>query len=247
MAESGRIYAMIYLLYGEDNVKAREKMHNLVDSLRTKKPDASFFKIDSECFSDVQLEELIVGAGLFEQKYIVVLDKIFENKEAKEFVVKNIKEIGASENIFIILDGKLDKKTLVKLEKYSEKVQEFTKKEVKKEVKFNIFSLGDSFGSRKKKELWVLFQKALNVGISPEEIHGTLFWMTKSMILSKNTKTAKETGLNPFVFRKSMLFAKNFDDKELKDISSKLVSIYHEARSGGVELSVALEMFILSL
>ncbi len=222
-------------------------MHSLVDSLCVKKPNASLFKIDSDCFDCVRLEELIVGAGLFEQKYIVVLDRVFENEEAKEFVFKNIKETGVSENIFIILEGKLDKKTLTKFEKNSEKIQEFEKAEVKKQEKFNIFTLSDAFGGRKKKELWVLFQKAISVGMSPEEIHGTLFWMVKSMILSKNAKTFEEAGLSSFVFRKSVSFAGNFEDKELKNISSNLVSIYHNARRGGMELGTALEVFILSV
>ena len=237
---------MIYLLHGEDTTKAREKMHALVDSLRAKKPDASFFKIDNEHWSDAQLEEYISSPGLFEQKYIVVLDRVFENKEAKEYVLKNIKDVGVSENIFIILEGKLDKKTLTKFEKNAEKVVGFTKKATKKSEKFNIFALSDAFGGRKKKELWVLFQKAVNAGISPEEIHGTLFWVVKSIILSKNTNNAKEAGLNPFVFRKSASFAKNFDEKELKNIFSSLVSMYHDARRGGMELGVALEVFILS-
>ncbi len=238
---------MIYLLYGEDTTKSREKMNTLVGSLRAKKPDASFFKIDDEHWSSAQLEELIVGAGLFEQKYIVVLDRVFENKEAKEFVFKNMKEIGVSENIFIILECKLDKRTLTKFEKNGEKVVEFPKKVIKKEDKFNIFTLSDALGGRNKKELWVLFQKAVNAGMSPEEIHGTLFWVVKSMILSKNTKTAGEAGLNPFVFRKSVSFARNFESKELRNISSCLVSIYHEAHGGGMELSIALEVFILSI
>ncbi len=222
-------------------------MHTLVDTLRAKKPDASFFKMDDEYWSDARLEEFVVGAGLFEQKYIVVLDRVFENKEVKEFVFKNIKEIGSSENIFIILEGKLDKKTLTKFEKNAEKVQEFEKRVIKKQEKFNIFTLSDAFGGRKKKELWVLFQKAVNAGMSPEEIHGTLFWVVKSMILSKNTKTAGEAGLNPFVFRKSASFASNFENKELKNISSNLVSMYHGARRGEMELGVALEVFILSV
>ena len=239
---------MIYLLYGEDTAKAREKMHTLVDSLHAKKPDASLFKMDETNFNSARLEEFVLSAGLFEQKYIVVLDNVFENKEAKEVVIKKVKDIGVSENIFIVLEGKLDKKTIVKMEKYTEKVQEFVKSvPAKKKDEFNIFSLTDAIGRRDRKKAWVLFQQAIASGAAAENIHGTIFWAVKSMLLAQDAKTAKEAGLNPFVFSKSVSFAKNFNNNELKNISSRLVSIYHDARRGGTELVVALEMFILSI
>lgn len=239
---------MIYLIYGEDRIKAREKMHKVVDSLRVKKPDASLFKMDSDDFSVVRLEELALGRGLFEQKYIVVLDSVFENKEAKDVVMEKIKDIGVSENIFIILEGKLDKKTVTKIEKSAEKVQEFViEKSSKKKEEFNMFALTDAIGGRDRKKAWVLFQQAVAGGTSAENIHGTIFWGVKSMILAGGAKTAKEAGLNPFVFNKSVSFAKNFDDGELENISSQLITIHHEARRGGTNLGVALETFILSV
>jgi len=239
---------MIYLLYGEDAVKAREKMHTLVDSMCTKKPDASLFKMDGEHFSVGQLEELTFSAGLFEQKHIVVLDNVFESKEYKDAVVKKIKDISASENIFIILEGKLDKKTVTKIEKNTEKVQEFVKSTPDEKKKdFNIFALTDAIGRRDRKKAWVLLQQATAEGVSPENVHGTIFWGMKSMLLARGAKTAKEAGLNPFVFSKSVSFSKNFKDGELENTSSRLISIYHEARRGGAELGIALELFILSI
>ena len=97
------------------------------------------------------------------------------------------------------------------------------------------------------KDAWVLLQKALDTGGVPEEIHGMLFWQVKSMILAVSSKTAGEAGLNPFVFRKSLSFAKNFTEEELKNLSARLVSIYHDARRGGDELAIALEKFVLSI
>jgi len=238
---------MIYLLYGEDTVKARGKMYALVDSLRAKKPDASLFKMDSEHFGSAQLEEFILGAGLFEQKYIVVLDNVFEDKEAKEIIIKKVKDIGTSENIFIILENKLDKKTVTKIEKNANKIQEFTEKKSVKKEEFNVFALSDAIGRRDRKKAWVLFQQAVAGGLAAENIHGTIFWAVKSILLASGAKTAKEAGLNPFVFSKSVSFAKNFEDEELKNISSRLVSIYHDAHRGGTELGVALELFILSV
>lgn len=239
---------MIYLLYGEDTAKARAKTRSLIDSLRAKKPDASFFTMDDEHFSAAELDERISGAGLFEQKYIVMLDHLLQNKDTKDALEERIKEIGASENIFFILEGKLDKKTAVKIEKHAKHTQEFASATfAKKGRSFNIFSLSDAFGKRDKKQAWVLLQKAVVQGIAPEEVHGTLFWGVKSMLLAKDAKTAGEAGLNPFVFNKSASFAKNFQEGELESISSRLVAMYHESRERGSDLAIALEMFVLSV
>jgi len=239
---------MLYFLHGENEIKGREKLHNLLDSLITKKPDVSVFNIDSVSFNEAQIDELIEGQGLFEQKYIVFLDKVFQNKEAKEIVLGKLKDIAKSQNIFLFLEGKTDKKTLTKIEKLAEKVLEFKDENVKKYNEgFKIFNLADALGKRDKKNLWVLYQKSKGHDISPEEVHGILVWQVKSIYLSKNSKSASESGLNPFVFRKASGFAKNFTNEELKRMSSELVYLYHDARRGILEFDIALERFLLDL
>ena len=46
---------MFYFLHGEDKDKARKKAHELIDGLTKKRPNASFFKIDSENIGHFQL------------------------------------------------------------------------------------------------------------------------------------------------------------------------------------------------
>ena len=41
---------MIYFFYGTDTDKARNKAHELVESLRKKKSEAGFFKLDARIF-----------------------------------------------------------------------------------------------------------------------------------------------------------------------------------------------------
>lgn len=108
---------MIYFLYGTDIDKARTKANELIESLRKKKPDASFFKIDSKNFNGSLLHEYIGGQGLFSNKYIVYLDRLCEKREVKEEFLEKIKEISESDNIFIVLEGKIDKATAIKIEK----------------------------------------------------------------------------------------------------------------------------------
>lgn len=245
---------MIYLLYGSDTDKARAKLHDLVDSLVKKKPDASHERMNDETFDAGRLEELIGGMGLFSQKAIIEMINVFRNKNAKEAVLERIKDIGKSDNIFVFLEGELTKADLGKFEKNAEKVQNFTEVEPRDEAKphpnkieFKIFSLTDAFGRRDRKQLWVLYTKAKMNDVAAEEIHGILFWQVKAMLQAAEAGNAKEAGLNPFVYQKSKGFLQKYSVSEVKAISYKLVSMYHNARRGIHDFDVALEKFILEV
>jgi len=240
---------MIYFYHGIDTEKVRIQAHKVLDILQSKRPGVSLFKMDSETFNERELEELIFSAGLFERKHIVFLDNVLSSEYVKSFVMEKIKDIATSEHAFVMIQEKVDKKTLTKIEKHAERIEEFTKEKVnvKKYNEFNVFALTDAFGKKNKKQTWVLLQKALNKGSSPEELHGLLFWQVKNIILAKCSASASDAGLNPFVFKKAQSFSSNFKEEELTVLSSELVDMYHRARMGGVELPVALEKFVLAI
>ena len=227
---------MIYFYYGTDTESARKKAKVTVDSLLAKKPDATLVKIGDEDISESQIHELTAGQALFSHKYIVYIRETFENKENKEIILKNIKEIAESENIFIFAEGKMDKAGLTKIEKVAEKVQEFEKPEKslnKKEKlaligeKIDFFEFADALGRRDKRGLWVLYQDALAEQVPAEEVHGIFYWQVKSVLLAKKSKSATEAGMKPFPFQKAQGYARNFTDGELEKISSRLVEMYH--------------------
>ncbi len=162
-------FNMLYFLYGKDTQKSRKKLHSLLDLLFKKKPNASFFKLDLDSFKEEKIEELLFSQGLFEQKYIVQLDSLFEDKEISKLLVDRLEDLQKSENIFICIENKISKPVLKKIEKFAAKVQEFL---LKKEGRtfatqngdfsindFNIFDLATCFGNKNKKDLWVLYQK----------------------------------------------------------------------------------------
>lgn len=236
---------MIFLLHGTDTFKSKTKLNDLVKKLLQRKPNAMTIRFNEEEFQKTEFLDQIESIGLFENNSIVVLDSILKNTENKDVVLENLKELKDSENIFIILEEKLDKKTLTKLSKFSEKVQEFNLVKKEEKNKFNIFSLSDALGNRNRKKLWVIYQNCKNNNISDEEVHGILFWSLKSLILSKNSNGAKESGLNPFVFKKNLKFSENYSNEELENLMSKLISLYHDARRGIKPLDIALEQFVL--
>lgn len=218
---------MIYFYYGTDIKKNRDKAHDLIDSLQKKKPDASFFQINSENFDSSKLQEYIGGQGLFSNKYIVFLDRLSEKKEIKDLFVESIKEVAGSNNIFIILEGKIDKATSTKIEKKAEKSIKSDLIEKEGKVDSRIFEIANVFDRKNKKELWLVYRELIENGNSPEEIHGVLFWKVKTMLLSDYYRSWKK--------------------EELIVMLDKLVSVYHESRRGLHELETGLESLILKL
>jgi DNA polymerase III delta subunit len=238
---------MIYFLYG-DTMTAGSKAQNLVKDLLKKRPDASYVKIDEENFSLALLDDCIFGRGLFEQRYIVFMKEILERKDEGPQVLERLEEISKSPNIFIILEKKLDKKSIDKIKALSQKTQEFkTPPKSSAKDSFNVFQIADAFGRGDKKQTWVLFNKARSKNFSGEEIHGILFWQVKSMLLSAQATSPVEAGLSPYVYKKSKDFLKNYTVEDLQSLSSRLVSVYHESRRGGDDINVALEKIILDL
>ena len=57
------------------------------------------------------LAEFAGGRGLFESKYIVRLNGVLETAEEKEIILAMAKELAESDNIFLLVEGALDKKT----------------------------------------------------------------------------------------------------------------------------------------
>ncbi|MFT5179687.1 MAG: DNA polymerase III delta subunit [Candidatus Paceibacteria bacterium] len=237
---------MLYLLHGTDTQKSLDKANKLVKTMLSKKPNASYFKISSDNFDIHELQEFTGGQGLFENKYIVQISRVLDDSGIKDVIVDYVDSIAGSDNIFIWIEGEIDKKTLSKLEKHAEKVEEHNAKEVVKKPFFNVFSLADAIGNRDKKKAWLLYNEALEE-LAPEEIHGTIFWQIKSILLSMKAKSASEAGLKPFVYSKSKSFSKNFEESEIEKLSSKLISVSHDARRGKHNFGMALERFILEM
>ncbi|MEQ1561380.1 MAG: hypothetical protein ABL899_01500 [Nitrospira sp.] len=237
---------MLYFLYGTDTHKARKKLHELLDLAKKKRPDAELFKMTGENWSEAQFDELLVSQGLFENKYTVVLDNLFEKKDIKEYVLDRIDAVAESDQIFLVLESKVDAASLKKIEKVAKQSQEFVKAEKGKQD-LNIFSITDGLVSKDKKKLWVSYIDLLNKGGVAEEIHGILFWQVKSMLLASKAKSQTETGLSPYVYKNALTGARNYKTEELVTMSSELVDMTHRVRQGKGELEVMLEKWVLGV
>lgn len=234
-------------MHGTDHKKARDKTRALTDALQKKKPDALFYRITTQNYAENPIESLVSGQGLFESKYIVFYDNIFESKEIKEKITGALADIKKSDNIFIFLEKEIDKKTLDKMTKCAEKVQEFTASETKTKKEYNPFAISDALHARDKKRLWMLLLEAKKKGNAAEEIHGIIWWQVKVLKLVSISRDAKEADLSPFVFSKAKVAAGNFSEEQIVGMLSDLVAMYHDAHRGEKDFWVEMERWVLGL
>jgi|AntRauTorckE6833_2_1112554.scaffolds.fasta_scaffold01506_3 hypothetical protein len=236
---------MIYFIYGDSN-KIFKKTNDLIDSILSKNTEATLIKIDSDNFDNFSLDEVIGGQSLFTGKQIIYLKKLFENKQYSEILLKKIKEISESPNIFIITEEKLNKPILNKIEKFSEKVQNFESKKVAVKRDNNIFDLANALGDKDPKKIWLLYQEKIK-SVRPEEIHGILWWQVKSILSAMKSSSPSDSGLKPFVFQKANTYSKKYKEEEIEKIADDLVNMVHLSRRDGISLDLALERFILGI
>jgi hypothetical protein len=161
-------------------------------------------------------------------------------------VIDSLQELAESPNVFIWVESGVTKKEHEKIEKYAEKIQDFSVAKKDTKPAFNIFSLGDAFGARDKKRLWMQYIDAQQ-HFAVEEIHGTLFWQIKSMLLAAKTKSAKEADMKPFPYNKAKGYTKQYSVEELTELSRGLLAVSHDARRGSHDFSIALERWVLSI
>ncbi len=238
---------MLYLFYGSDRNKALEKALVVIEKKVSEKSDAVVFKVDETNLSKNILSEMCGGQGLFEQKYIIHIKDSLQDENNREIIFSFLKEMQSSENVFIMTDGNILKKDYTKIEKYLEKSWEHVSKE-KADIKENIFNITNYLLSRDKKNLWIEYQKLRNI-FAAEEIHGTLFWCFKNIVLASKTKTASESGLKPFVFSNSKKALQKFSQEELDNKFWNLTKILGDSRRGEGEgnLDLLLEKWILEI
>ena len=218
---------MIYLFYGTGAEGARKKARSVFESLKAKKPDASFGELSAEGLTADKLEELAGGQGLFSNKCVIFCDNIFSDIEAREIAEPFIEAIAESPNIFVILEREPIKKIFEKLEKCAEKSQEFESKPVEDE-KWNDFALANAIGKRDALRAWKEYRVLVEREPEFEKIHGQIFWKVKQMALSPYQKNI-------------------FSSEELQSLSLRLAEMYHKAHRGECDFEMAMEKFLLKL
>lgn len=238
---------MILFLYGNDFQRRQKKLKKTTLTLKEKRPDSEIFYINESNFKVNWLEELIYSKGLFDEKHIVVLSNVFQNKDAETFITKNLKKISESSHVFILTEESLEKNSFKKISKQSYLTEEFHLNKKETEEDFNIFSFTDAVGRRDSWNAW----KLLNIGLfknkDTESFYNLTLWMIKGMYAAKKFDSAKDANMKPFPFNKAKIYSKNYSEQELERLSFQLIKASLKNRKGETPLLYSLEKIIINL
>ncbi|MAZ56377.1 hypothetical protein CL653_01145 [bacterium] len=233
---------MLEVYCGNNPVLVRTKAWEKIEEVNS--DDYTVTSIDSENYSPGVIKNAVGAASLFGQLELFVLDMPSQSKEFQEEAIELIGEMNESQNLFVMIEGKLlapQKKKLVKVGAAVEELSTNT------ENKFNPFAMSDALARRDKKTLWLLLQQAKDSGISDEETVGILWWQLKTMLLAERTNDATTAGVKDYPFKKATQALQKFKKGEVGNLANALLEIYHQGHGGEIELDLALEKWILGI
>ncbi len=238
---------MLSVFHGTDRDKVNDAAAKRLGAFLKTNKEAEVFALGDENFSESELERHIGSVGLFSGAHAVVISYLLAHEEYGEILADHLASLAESENLFILKEGKLLVANKKLVEKRANESKEFSEKTAphKPDFKnFPIFDLANSLGMRDKKNLWLGYQKAVQQGVAPEEIHGVLMWQVRTML---QVFAGATDDIKPFVLGKAKTFLTKYSPTEAKDLSFKLISLYHDSRRGLVDFEKELEKIILSL
>jgi len=225
---------MLYILTGSDFPKVKKRALEIA-----KGHELVRFGEGNLPFADAPGH---VGAsGLFSKKTALYLDRPMEDEKGAEMFLAHLGTFSNSDTPVIAItdvDAALKKKlpSEARIESFEEEQDE--------EIAPNVFALADAFAKGDRKRSWVLYRRMIEYGAAPEEIHGTLSWQARALVLASKTDSATELGLKPFAYTKAKSALSKMKTPP-EELSRELVTLYHKSRMGEGSLEDLLETFLL--
>jgi len=233
---------MLYVVHGNSPTRVRALAYK--KALPFEEKGMKLVRIDADTYVQGSITQAAHAASLFGEKLLYFIDTPSSEEALNEEVLALLQELGASENVFIIVEESLLASPKKLYAKYAQDIEE-VKEEKGRE--FNVFALADSLSRKDKKALWLGLCEAKQAGLSAEEIIGTLWWQLKTLHLALLTKSAEEAGMKDFPYNKAKRALSAFKEGELSRISAELLALYHQGHQGEVDIDLALERWSLSL
>lgn len=113
---------------------------------------------------------------------------------------------------------------------------------------YNPFALQDAIGERSVKKIWIEYIKLRLAGIEAEELIHKIVSKVRDMVAIAMGAGKEDLGIQKdYPYNKSKKDLKNWKVEDLKNLYTKLVSVYHGSRMGAEELETALEKTLLSI
>lgn len=213
---------MLYLFSGDDTKKRNTSCEAFLKTFQ----GAEMFTITKNDFDLLQIRNFHSGTNLFAAKTAVIFRDILENEELASTILAELPAMGESGNTFIFVERKLLKPALDAFKKARAELNVFELPKQKKE-KYDNFLVANALAARDKFNCWLHFRRAVDLGVSLDELSGVMFWKVKDMLLRRN-------------------FGK-WQEEELKILAARLSCLLPLARKAGPEAESAMEQFLLEV
>ena len=219
---------MIYLFHGSDIEKARTKAFEWVAKARAKEPNLAYVRLAREELTASALEDAALSGGLFVKRLLILIDDPFQKTGAEEtegILEEHLDMLADSDNAIVILAPKLPAAKAKKL--VAKAKMEYTyDAPVPSELRGFNSALVNALAARSREKLWLEVSRALREGDAPEMLPGLLHWKARDLM---------EKG------------SRSWKPQEARALSLSLISLLQSSRRGGLDLSLSLEKFALSV
>lgn len=127
---------------------------------------------------------------------------------------------------------------------------------VKSKIDSTIFETIEALFSRNKPRALDLFHQQISKGEDPFYILSMYIYQIRTLLkigefyqqgITNVPQIAKAAKIHPYVVQKSLQQVRNLSEKEMKGIFKKLAQIDQDAKTGKIDLVLALDSFIVSL
>jgi DNA polymerase III delta subunit len=237
------VVTMLELYFGSDTIAVRQKA--LAAITRVAASGSRVERFEKEAWSVGVLAEMIGAASLFGETTVYLIDTPSEDIEFYKMLVKALPELAHCANTIVVIEQTLLAPEKKKWAVHAQKMEECTTAATP--ARFDVFAMAEALSTKDKKSLWLLLTKARHIGLSAEEIIGTLWWQLKTLRTADMTATAEEAGMKSYPYDKAKRALRNFKSGELETISRNLLTVYHDGHGGVKDIEVGLEEWVLSI
>lgn len=228
---------MLYIYYGSDTPATRTQATNAAYKTGT-----AVIRLEAETFLPQQITDAVSSVSLFGDASTYIIDTPSSNEEMNTEALACMVDMATSTDTFIVIEGTLlagPKKKWLSVAQVAEECSKIPDK------RFDVFALAEALSLRDKKTLWILLCNAKQAGLVSEEIIGTLWWQLKTLRIAAVTKSAEEADMKDYPYNKAKRALRNFKAGELEELSSSLLSVYHDGHGGVRDIELGLEEWVL--
>ncbi|MGD0328694.1 MAG: hypothetical protein ABSB00_03250 [Minisyncoccia bacterium] len=216
---------MIFLFHGSDVEKTRAKAFEWVAAARTKEPNLVYVRLAREDVTPAALEDAASLGGLFVKRLLILIDDPFQ-EETTDILEEHIENLAASDNAIILLAPRLTTAKAKKLAARAKVVYTYDKSVAHEDTRGFNSNLVNALSAKNREKLWLEINRALMAGDAPEMLHGLLHWRARNL-MEKGSRV--------------------WTSKESRRLSLALISLLQNSRRKGLDLSLSLERFALSI